>query len=244
MGGASSRRAEDQGSEQHLIAALERAFGGDPGARVFLQAALHAARLVAPPEDSGALLEFARAHLLPQIVGELGVERARAFVDALAASVADLSPRTALDSGVQATPTMLEASDLVAESRRRAPVSGPRPRVLLVYGAQFARMRLARHVLQAHCNVVVVSTFADLAVVSAPFPTVALVHLGHDNVGILLEGMVARFSEVRVVAILAHASVRDAEQLLTRSGVRHFEIAPSDASPSDVVRAAQRIGLY
>ncbi len=242
--GERGRQAAGQG-ERLVVGALERAFGGDPSARVFLRAALRTARLSAPPDEALALLEFVQRHLLSQLVGELGMEQTASLFVELAAEVRGLSLASPLDSGVQATPDANDAIEPAAvvasvsdSGRWRAPVAGPRVRVAVAYQAQFARMRLVRQLLQGHCDVVALSTRADIAAVTS-FPSVAVVHLGHDNVELLLAGMVARRAELRVVAILAHTSVETAERLLTSSGVRHFEIVPSDALLSDVTLMVQ-----
>ncbi|MBL8721538.1 MAG: hypothetical protein JNL79_36465 [Myxococcales bacterium] len=66
-----------------LVERLEAAFDGDPGARIFLQAALRGARRATLPTDPETLLDFVRAHLLGPLTEELGGRAVVSFLDAL-----------------------------------------------------------------------------------------------------------------------------------------------------------------
>lgn len=96
---------------------LEDAFAGDPGARVFVQAALRTARRTTLPAEPDAILDFARAHLVGPLTEELGPRAVAEFLDNLHRAV---RPRVASgvdgggvsDSGVREVEADLSTLDI------------------------------------------------------------------------------------------------------------------------------------
>lgn len=96
---------------------LEDAFAGDPGARVFVQAALRTARRTTLPTEPDAILDFARAHLVGPLTEELGPRAVAEFLDNLHKAV---RPRVASgvdgggvsDSGVREVDADLSTLDI------------------------------------------------------------------------------------------------------------------------------------
>ncbi|MBL8715471.1 MAG: hypothetical protein JNL79_05715 [Myxococcales bacterium] len=123
---------------------LEDAFAGDPGARVFVQAALRTARRTSLPAEPAAILDFARAHLVGPLTEELGPRAVAEFLDNLTNAVrpreasgvevsesgvrsidADL---TALDSPSVPPATSSATSSATAPATSRPATSRPDPR--------------------------------------------------------------------------------------------------------------------
>lgn len=107
---------------------LEDAFAGDPGARVFVQAALRTARRTTLPSEPDAILDFARAHLVGPLTEELGPRAVAEFLDNLQKAV---RPRIASgvegggvsDSGVRAVEADLSTLDI--PSSPNVPAAAP-----------------------------------------------------------------------------------------------------------------------
>lgn len=79
---------------------------------------------------------------------------------------------------------------------------------MLVHDDRFGRVAIARHLLHAQCDVIVVDTFSALAAADHSFPPVAIVRLAMSYVEHLLQGMLRRSPELRVVAILRMPTAR------------------------------------
>lgn len=106
---------------QAALETLEAAFGGDPGSRIFLQAALRTARRASLPTDPDAILDFARAHLLDALTAELGPRAVAEFLEALTKAV---WARPA--SGVEPVAEVhVSERELAYESARRMRASNP-----------------------------------------------------------------------------------------------------------------------
>lgn len=234
-------------AQRHLLQALERAFGGDPGVTVFVQAALRAGKLSALPREPGPLLDFARAHLLGVVSGELGPRATSELLARLTADLEELPLAGPYDSGVQARDAE-ELPSVDVELDLSLPSTLPpsarvvrRLRVALVHGDRLGRVGLARHLLQGACDVVVLDSFAELAAIEEEFPSVAVVHLGAPGVELLLAGLLARNPSLRVVALGAADDRTGAERLLTGSGARLFELAPATARPIEIAALVRRV---
>lgn len=221
-----------------LTAELDRAFGGDPGVRIFVQAALHEARRPTLPVEPEALLDFVRAHLLAVVTGELGAGGAARFLARLTAAL-EVGPAERPHS----SHVRVRRAGVDPDATQRPPTTsrGPsRQRVALVHGDRFARVAIARQLLHMGCDVVVVDSFADLASIEGGFPRLAIAHMGARNVGVLLEGIVTLRREVGVVAIVPRDGHAAAEAQLVRSGVRRFETV-GDHLLVELTRAVERL---
>lgn len=96
-------------------------------------------------------------------------------------------------------------------ARPRTPLSGARPRVVLVCASHLVRMRLARLVLNVDCEVAVVGSNAELASLPGAAPVVALVHLGRHGCKTLVEGLLARWPGMVVVGLRDGGALRHGE---------------------------------
>ncbi len=240
-------------SQRRLLEELERAFGGDQGARIFVQAALRAARLSALPRESGPLMDFVRAHLLAAVAGELGPRETAELLARLTAAMESLSVASAYESGVrpreddESLPSVDVELSLQstlppsAEAPPRSARSVRRLRVALVHGDRFGRVSLARHLLQGYCDVVVVDSFAELAAVDGEFPTIAVVHLAARDVELLLSGIIARNPAATVLAIPPADDRVGAELVLTKAGVRNWQLVDPTTRPLELAVLVRRL---
>ena len=195
-----------------LVAKLEAAFGGDPGARIFLQAALRSARRSTLPPDPLTLLAFARAHLVDAIAGELGPAAVAAFLEEISGALQPVS-------GV----AIKDADDGPACTHSGQSKRGePRLRILLVHADRLARARLARALVSGGCDVTVVEAVVDLASILDELPDVAVVDLAANEVEHVLEEMVRRNSGLRVLALSRPGVLAG---LLDRCEVQVYQVA-------------------
>lgn len=257
-------------AQRVLLDELEHAFGGDQGARIFVQAALRTARASALPREPGPLLEFVRAHLLGTIAGELGGREATRFLERLTGALGGLHA-SLHESGTRtreepATEGELPSVDVTLDlhstmppsaaprsDSARLPVAPPssgsgrvrvaRLRVALAHDDRFGRVGIARHLLQAHCDVVLVDSFASLTAIDGPFPAVAIVHLGLQEVEFLMRGLLTRNPELRVVAILTDGDTEAGERWLEKCGVQAYQLAPVGARASELAAMARRLAV-
>jgi hypothetical protein len=102
-------------------------------------------------------------------------------------------------------------------------------------------MRLARLVLHVHCDVLVVGSFVELATLTDAAPAMALVHFGRHVPEIVLEGMVARWPTIEVVALYDESGLPmpAVQGVLERCGVRASECLAFDAPFGELARAVQ-----
>ncbi|MBK7398702.1 MAG: hypothetical protein IPJ34_21015 [Myxococcales bacterium] len=247
---------------------LEDAFAGDPGARVFVQAALRTARRTSLPAEPAAILDFARAHLVGPLTEELGPRAVAEFLDNLTNAVrpreasgvevsesgvrsidADL---TALDSPSVPPATSLATSSRPATSRpdprSEEPASSSNPprssgsrvriRTLLVYSDRFTRASLARQLVAASCDVTVIDSIVDIASVEE-FPGVAIVDLAAREVDLVLSAMVARNPQLRVVALLGGDALPD--DVLAAARVKKFQAVPRSMRAPELVEMLRRL---
>lgn len=233
-------------AQLQLLAELDRAFEGDPGARIFVQAALRAAHLSALPREPAPLLAFVRGHLLDAVAGELGPRAVAALLARLTAAFEGLSSAGPYESGVQPIDELDELPSI--EIDLSLPSTLPpsarvaaRLRVAIVHGDRFGRVSLARHLLQSACDVVVLDSFAELAALDGEFPTVAVVHLGAPEVELLLAGLLARSPGLRVLALGVEDDPALAERLLARAGAASFELAPAGVRAVEIAALVRRI---
>lgn len=243
-----------------LVERLEAAFDGDPGARIFLQAALRSARRGALPTDPEAILDFARAHLLGPLTEELGGRAVAAFLDdltrALRTPVSDVEVSAdvelddeslGLESGEGLRPSRIptalpppprdrEASTLPPSKSVR---SGPcgRPRTLLVHGDRLTRAILARQLVAAGCDVTVIETPTDLATVTEALPDFAVVDLAARGAQDLLRRIVARNPGLQVLGLVPPGC--DASALFRAAGIGRHETI-SHAARAAVIAARLR----
>ncbi|MBL8715048.1 MAG: hypothetical protein JNL79_03585 [Myxococcales bacterium] len=245
-----------------LLDELEACFGGDQGARIFVQAALLSARLSALPKEPALLLDFARAHLLVVLTGEIGERGAAAFLARLQAAMEvfesgmrdrpvmpDVDIPITFDSIVPPRPERVDSPRLpllppsggVTSSGR---VPAARLRVVLVHGDRFGRIGIARHLLQAFCDVDVVDSYRDLARLDATLPPVAIVHLGARDVDVLLDGLLERNPALRVVAILADDDRGAGEALLAQCQVQYYQLTPSGVRAAEVATIARKVAFW
>lgn len=265
-------------AQRVLLDELERAFDGDEGARIFVQAALRSARLSTLPVEPTALLQFVRAHLLSAVTGELGGRGAAEFLSRTTAALEQLSAPGPYDSGVVARdawrgdgdaetdltvevpihfvttlPPNAEPSDAAVQAivpppstatvgSGRVPVA--RLRVALVHGDRFGRVGIARHLLQANCDVTVVDSVLDLEALDATYVPVAVVHLGARDVDVLLDGLVHRNPDLRVLAIVGDEGASAGQVLLASCNVQHHHLAPADVRPADVAPIVRRLVFW
>lgn len=245
-----------------LVEALERAFDGDGGARIFLLAALRLAHRATLPTAPEVLLDFVRAHMIGMLAEEVGALRATEFLDELTVTLkamtpveapleasdtgesdTDSSPRLRSRTSAPAPPSSADAvSDRdVPSSERAAARRQARLRTLLVHSDRFVRAALARHLLAARCDVVVVETFLELASILDVLPTVAVVDLAVRDLDMLLAGMVTRNPRLRVLALAGPE--HDAGRLLERARVRVSTSLPHAAPGPEVAVALRRLAM-
>lgn len=264
----SDRRETMSLAQRVLLEELERAFNGDGGARTFVQAALRAAGTTVLPKEPEPLLDFVRAHMLVMVTGELGGRGASEFLARVTAAMGGLPLFTLYDSGVQVkrdrdtdgttlhpvdVPIALHSTTMRSVAPRVEGGWGPTPPssgrgsarlraarlpVVLAYDDRFGRVGLARQLLQAHCDVLLVDTFSALAAIDEAFPTVAIVHLGLEHVEHLLLAMLTRNPELRVVAIPVNDDRDGGERMLGAAKVQYFQLVPTGSRPADVVAIA------
>lgn len=250
-----------------LVERLEAAFDGDPGARIFLQAALRSARRAALPTDPEAVLDFARAHLLGPLAEELGGRAVAAFLEDLTRALrrplheVEVSAEVELDDAALGLETGEVSGEVLRPSRiptalRPPPLdrgghvssippsnSGPvrvRPRASLVHGDRFTRALLARQLLAAGCDVTVLEALADLAAVD-PLPDLAVVDLDVPDVHQLLVGMVKRNPGLRVLGLLPPGC--DAQALFRAAGVATHETTSHAAKSAEIATRLRALAL-
>jgi len=242
---------------------LEDAFAGDPGARVFVQAALRTARRTSLPAEPAAILDFARAHLVGPLTEELGPRAVAEFLDNLTNAV---RPREASgvevsESGVRSIDADLTALDSPSvhpttsrpatsrpDPRSEEPASSSNPprssgsrvriRTLLVYSDRFTRASLARQLVAASCDVTVIDSIVDIASVEE-FPGVAIVDLAAREVDLVLAAMVARNPQLRVVALLGGDVLPD--DVLGAARVKKFQAVPRSMRAPELVEMLRRL---
>ena len=103
-------------AQRALLQVLEEAFGGDPGARVFVQAALRTARRSSLPSEPDAILDFARAHLVGALTEELGPRAVAEFLEKLSEAVGARPGGELSDSGVRPAPAPAAAPTSAAKT--------------------------------------------------------------------------------------------------------------------------------
>lgn len=250
-----------------LVERLEAAFDGDPGARIFLQAALRSARRAALPTEPEAVLDFARAHLLGPLAEELGGRAVAAFLEDLTRALrrpdseVEVSAEIELDDVALGLETGEVSGEVLRPSRiptalRPPPLdrggrvssippsnSGPvrvRSRAVLVHGDRFTRALLARHLVAAECDVTIVETFADLAAGDV-LPDVAVVDLDVHDVHLLLAGMVRRNPGIRVLGLVPPGC--DAPALFRAAGVETHETTSHAAKSAEIAARLRALAL-
>ncbi|MBL8720882.1 MAG: hypothetical protein JNL79_33145 [Myxococcales bacterium] len=216
------------GPQATLVAKLEAAFGGDPGARIFLQAALRTARRSTLPPDPATLLAFVRAHLVDTIADELGSEAVAAFLEEVSGALQTVS-------GLE----IRDADDGTAPPAHRRPSERgpPRLRVLLVHADRLARVGLARALVSGGCDVTVVETVVDLASILDELPDVAVVDLANE-VEPVIEEMVRRNPDLRVLSLSEPGALAG---LLDRCDVRMYEVARPGIHGREVLELAREL---
>ena len=201
-GTANASHGEATEARELLVALLTQAYGSAHDAQAALDRALvDAARTELPP-GGPELLAFVRAHLLPILSAAVG-------------------PRL----------TMAMLDDFVAKHEARSGERSSKDRplgVVVVDPDRVGRPALARALLRAGCHVTVVDCTADLDELASWGGTVdvAVVDVTHPGRLVLLEAIVDRFPQARLVARSdAGASTQD---LLQSLGVARFEVVPRD----------------
>lgn len=204
-----------------FVECLKVAAGGDATARVFLQAALRTARRAAVPREPDEIVAFVRTFLLPTLEEDLGATTARTFLDEVVAAVGAEHASTSRLRSSHPSPSAPESSG-VRDADGRAIASRPRAslRLLLHHPDRVRRAILARQLVAAGCEVVLVESADDLAHV-AEVPQVAFVDLGTPDIAALLAALRARRADVRVLGTLALGC--DAEGLFEHAGVARFD---------------------
>lgn len=251
-----------------LVERLEAAFDGDPGARIFLQAALRSARRATLPTDPEAVLDFARAHLLGPLTEELGGRAVVAFLEDLTRALREPVPEEEVSAEIDLDDTALglETGEVSGEVLRpsRIPTalrpppldrrgrassippskSGPvhvRPRASLVHGDRFTRALLARQLVAAGCDMIVLESLADLAALGDPLPDLAVVDLDVPDVHSLLVGMVRRTPGLRVLGLLPPG--RDAHTLFRAAGIATHETTSHAAKSAEIATRLRALAL-
>jgi hypothetical protein len=122
---------------------------------------------------------------------------------------------------------------------RRRPV---RRSVLLVCSDRLERLWLARLLVRAAFDVVVVERFVDLATLSEALPTLALVDMTSLHVDVLLEGMALRRPDIRVVAVGEGDAdaLLGVEEALLRARIYRYEVRSGESRGAEIVGALRR----
>ncbi|MBL8715038.1 MAG: hypothetical protein JNL79_03535 [Myxococcales bacterium] len=203
-----------------LVDKLEAAFGGDPGASIFLQAALHSARRTTLPTDRPAILDFVRAHLIDALTDELGPRAVAKFLEEISDALW-LPAESAEGNATEHTSAKLR----------------PHLRVLLIHRDRFTRANLARQLVSGGCDVTVLESVAE--VTFTELPSLAIVDLSASSVESLLEAVVLRVPDLPVLALVAKGV--DANQLLERVGVRKYETALAGIQGTHLVERSRQL---
>lgn len=204
-----------------FVECLKVAAGGDATARVFLQAALRAARRTAVPREPDEIVAFVRAFLLPALVEDLGEHTARTFLDEVVAGVGGEAASTSRLRSSRPSPSVPESSGVrEVDARAIAPRSRPALRLLVGHPDRSRRAILARQLVAAGCEVVLVESAGDLAQV-VDVPQIALLDLGIPDIRALLATLRARRADVRVLGTLALGC--DADALFDEAGIARFD---------------------
>jgi len=251
-----------------LVERLEAAFDGDPGARIFLQAALRSARRAALPTDPEAVLDFARAHLLGPLAEELGGRAVAAFLEDLTRALrrpvneVEVSAEVELDDAALGLETGEVSGEVLRPSRLPTALRPPpldrggrvssippsnsgairvRPRASLVHGDRFTRALLARQLVAAGWDVTIVETFADLTADGEPLPDLAVVDLDVRDVQSLLVGLLRRTPGLRVLGLLPPGC--DADALFRAAGVATHETTSHAAKSAEIAARLHTLAL-
>lgn len=235
-------------AQRALIESLEWLCGPLAMRRV-VDETLAEARLDALPKERDALLTWVREHVVPLLHDALGPHEAAEFLTRFLAAMDGVS--VAEDEEVEGPPLLTPSSGL---RRVVKPSMGPgvheavprqrlvRRAVLLVCSDRLERLWLARMLVRAAFDVVVVERFVDLATLSGALPALALVDMASAQVGVLLEGMALRRPDIRVVAVGegdADALLR-VEEALLRVRIYRFEVQSSETRGAELAAALRR----
>jgi CheY-like chemotaxis protein len=193
-----------------LATLLASAYGSTDDAQMALARALADGDRTDLPASGPELLAFVRAHLLPILSADIGARLTMALLD-------DFIAKHEVRSGVRSKePTV---------ARRKVPESGS-VNVILVDPDRIGRPAVARALLRAGCHVTAVDSTRQLEELSAAGEKVdvAIVDVMHPARLAMLEGIVERFPEARLV--VRSDSGEGTRDLLNGLGAARFEIVP------------------
>lgn len=231
-----ARRARTSRAGRALVESLEW-LSGPLAARRVIGETLLEARLDELPSDREAVVGFVRQHVLQLVHDALGPGEAAALLTRFLATLEDLpivDPDEAhpADSGLRRA-TSPEARPTSARGRLW---------VLLVCGDRLERLWLARMLVRAAFDVLVVERFVDLATLEGPLPSLSLVDMSTAHVGVILEGMALRRPDVRVVAVGEGDAdaLLAVEETLLRAGVYRYEVRSCETRGAELAIALRQ----
>jgi len=193
-----------------LATLLASAYGSTEDAQAALDRALADGDRTELPTSGPELLAFVRAHLLPILSADIGARLTMALLD-------DFVAKHEVRSGVRGKePTV---------ARRAAPETGA-ANVILVDPDRVGRPAVARALLRAGFHVTAIDSTRQLEELSAAGEKVdvAIVDVLHPARLALLEGIVERFPEARLV--VRSDSGEGTRDLLQGLGAARFDILP------------------
>lgn len=231
-----ARKARISRAGTALVESLEWLCGPLAARRVLAETLLEA-RLDALPWDRDAVVDFVRRHVVQLVHDALGAGEAAALLTRFLANLDEL-PVVDDDEAHPADSGLRRATN----PEHRPSTGRGRLWVLLVCGDRLERLWLARMLVRAAFDVLVVERFVDLATLDGPLPSLALVDMSTAHVDVILEGMALRRPDVRVVAV-GDADV-DAllavEEALLRARIYRYEVRSGETRGAELASALRK----
>ena len=196
-----SLRGDGAEPREVLVTILASAYGSIGDAQTVIGRALEEGGRTELPTSEPELLAFVRAHLLPILSADIGARLTMALLD-------DFIAKHEVRSGVR--------DKKAPEARRRS--------VILVDPDRVGRPAIARALLRAGCHVAAIDSTRQLDELAAAGETVdvAIVDAMHPARLALLEGIVERFPEARLV--VRSDSAEGTRDLLHGLGASRFDV--------------------
>jgi hypothetical protein len=227
------------GDGPSLAARLEMAYGSAAPAVLALERALALAGRTELPDSPPELVAFVHTRLVPILVAEIGAHLTMALVDDLVGDLAPASSTQPVDA--QAVDSVPQPVARVSLRTRSSPPAKMELSVLLVEVDRVWRSMLARGLVRVRWGVSVVDSVDELREVVRPGEPidVAIVDVLHPDAGPIIDGVVAAFPTVVVLA--RAASHAKAYALLEERGVHRFDVRSREAPAEELIDAVRRI---
>lgn len=212
-------------SQKVLLESLARVCGAK-GAAALVEATTARAQIELPRERD-ALIAFVRQEMLRPLANAVGAAAAARFFAGFLG---------ALD----VMPAAVPVSEPRLRARRGEAPEGPR--ALLVCHSHTERMRLARALRRATCDVRVVERASDISLLEGPSPAAAVVHLSAPVLVPLIAAIVARWNGVHLILVARDSgALAEMPKRLLEVGITQFAICPSGTSAADIAEAVRAL---